>query len=75
MWRTTGIVHVAQENDQHSAITCGRGHNLVPSCLCECRESGREHEREDEDDADGVRACSNDSFDGESVEEPDWNHE
>ncbi len=47
----------------------------MSSRLCECREGGGEHESKDEDYADGIMACSNGSFDGELVKQPDWNHE
>ena len=47
----------------------------MSSCLCERRESGREHQGEDKDDTYGIVACGNGSFDGESVKKPDWNHE
>ena len=43
--------------------------------LRECRQSGREHERKDENHTDGIRARSNDPFNREPVEQPDWNHE
>lgn len=46
----------------------GRSSNyFVPPRLRECREGGREHKRKDEDYCDGVRACTNGSFDGEPV--------
>ena len=51
------------------------GNNLMSPRLCECREGSREHEGKDEDYTDGVRACSNGSFDGELVKQPDRNHE
>ena len=47
----------------------------MSSCLCECREGGREHEGKDEDYSNGIRACSNCSFDGEPVKQPDRYHE
>lgn len=47
----------------------------MPSRLGECRQSGREHEGKYEHHTDGVRARRNNPFDGESVKQPDWNHE
>ena len=47
----------------------------MPFRLCECREGGREDEGEDEDYSDGIRARSDGSLDGESVKQPDRNHE
>ena len=47
----------------------------MSSCLCECREGGREDEGKDEDYSDGIRACSNGSLDRKPKKQPDWDHE
>lgn len=46
----------------------------MSSRLRECREGGREHKGKDEDYSDGVRACSNGSFNREPVKQPNWNN-